>query len=548
MYDTSHPAYTRLTTLGREITSTIKPKAILVLSAHWEGTATTLSINTAPSTPLIYDFGGFPSHYYRAKYPHTGSPQLAQSALRLLADAGIPAKPATRGLDHGVWVPFSILFNPETNPVSVPIVQLSLFDSDSGDAHYTLGEALAPLRDEGVLIIVSGQAVHNLPDFFASRGSLKPRDYALTFDEALKEAVEAEPAERKGKMGELLKRSDARKAHPTFEHLLPVFVGAGAAGKDKGVRLWTMCEGSVSWGMFRFGDLPEENGGEVDEKGAAKDCTKSIILSYAIDLVDLTYYICLELLMLTVKFEKLFESKRIMHYRAAEYMGRAEKLNSYIQTPATGAPTKNELRIISRSPPSSRIPLGLPQITSTKRFEDYIVQAENICGANNPKIFTKAEEAYKNLLSALNMLNLNISDGDNPLIPAIVRLCKASEAEGIVRLCNNFEIPILSFSNMVDGDYRSAIPRVTGSIVLDCGRYMNKALGVNEPGGYVVAEPGATYVGIDQYLVNKKLDQKLELNRSEHMVVLALGNIAESNMFTLYCGRGIILLNGDLLK
>lgn len=104
----------------------------------------------------------------------------------------------------------------------------------------------------------------------ASRGSLKPRDYALSFDEALKVAVEADPAERKGKMAELLKRSDARRAHPTFEHLLPVFVGAGAAREDRGVRLWTLCEGSVSWGMFRFGDLPKESGGEkeVEEKDA----------------------------------------------------------------------------------------------------------------------------------------------------------------------------------------------------------------------------------------------------------------------------------------
>ncbi|KFY36208.1 hypothetical protein V494_05222 [Pseudogymnoascus sp. VKM F-4513 (FW-928)] len=270
MYETSHPAYTRLTALGGEITTKVKPKAVLVLSAHWEGTATTLSINSAASTPLIYDFGGFPAHYYRAKYPHTGSPALAQTALRLLADAGIPAKPATRGLDHGVWVPFSILFNPETNPLSVPVVQLSIFDSDSGDAHYSLGEALASLRDEGVQIIVSGQAVHNLPDLFASRGSLKPRDYTLTFDDALKEAVEVEPKERREKMAGLLKRADARKAHPTFEHLLPIFVGAGAAKDDKGVRLWTLCEGSVSWAVFRFGDIPEESRGEkeLEEKSA----------------------------------------------------------------------------------------------------------------------------------------------------------------------------------------------------------------------------------------------------------------------------------------
>ncbi|KFY47646.1 hypothetical protein V495_01878, partial [Pseudogymnoascus sp. VKM F-4514 (FW-929)] len=108
-----------------------------------------------------------------------------------LTEAGISAQPATRGLDHGVWVPFSILFNPDTNPLSVPIVQLSLFGSDSGDAHYALGEALAPLRDEGVLIIVSGQAVHNLRDFFTSRGSSTPLNYAVAFDEALKGAVEA---------------------------------------------------------------------------------------------------------------------------------------------------------------------------------------------------------------------------------------------------------------------------------------------------------------------------------------------------------------------
>lgn len=167
-------------------------------------------------------------------------------------------------------MPFSILFKPDTNPLSVPIVQLSLFGSDSGDAHYALGEALAPLRDEGVLIIVSGQAVHNLRDFFTSRGSLTPPSYAVEFDEALKQAVEAEPAERRGKMVELLKRGDARKAHPSFEHLLPVFVGAGAAGEDRGVRLWTMCEGSISWGMFRFGDVPAGSGGEkvVGEKGA----------------------------------------------------------------------------------------------------------------------------------------------------------------------------------------------------------------------------------------------------------------------------------------
>lgn len=147
-------------------------------------------------------------------------------------------------------------FNPETNPLNVPVVQVSLFDNEDPMQHQALGKALAPLRDEGVLLICSGMAVHNLRDLRIAYGRPGSMPYAVSFDEALKEAAEQDSAEARAKaMVALLKRSDARRAHPTFEHLLPVHVAAGAAGDDKGKQLWTLPEGSMSWAQYRFGEV-----------------------------------------------------------------------------------------------------------------------------------------------------------------------------------------------------------------------------------------------------------------------------------------------------
>ena len=111
------------------------------------------------------------------------------------------------------------------------------------------------LRDEGVQIIVSGMAVHNLKDMWRASGLGKTMPYVETFEPAWTEAVEASPAERQGRMKELLRRPDARKAHPNFDHLLPIHVGAGAAGEDWGKQIWTYPEGSMSWAMYRFGEV-----------------------------------------------------------------------------------------------------------------------------------------------------------------------------------------------------------------------------------------------------------------------------------------------------
>lgn len=137
----------------------------------------------------------------------------------------------------------------------MPIVQASLFDTEDPVQHYKLGQAVARLREENILIIVSGMAVHNLRDLRFTFGNPRPMPYAVSFDQALKEAVTAAPAEREKAMAELLKRPDARQAHPTFEHLLPIHIGAGAAGEDAGKRIWTFPEGSMSWAQYRFGDI-----------------------------------------------------------------------------------------------------------------------------------------------------------------------------------------------------------------------------------------------------------------------------------------------------
>jgi len=253
--DTQHPAFRKLQEIGREITTQVKPKAVLVFSAHWQAGHESVEINMAESTNLIYDFYGFPARFYEYQFPNKGSPALAQAVLQKLQAAGIKAKGVQRGLDHGVWASFACAFSPTENPLKVPVVQASLFMSDDPDQHYRLGQAVASLREEGILIIVSGMAVHNLRDFRLSYGSKTALPYAISFDQALKDAVELAPEHRQKAMASLLERPDARKAHPSFEHLLPIHVGAGAAGDDRGLQLWTLLEGCVSWAQYRFGEV-----------------------------------------------------------------------------------------------------------------------------------------------------------------------------------------------------------------------------------------------------------------------------------------------------
>lgn len=255
MEDITHKAYAKLQEIGREITQQVQPKAVVVFSAHWEGRGDVIQVNTAEKMDLIYDFSGFPAHYYKMKYPHTGSPQLAAHIIEKIRSAGIPVQGVHRGLDHGVWASFQCAFSPTHNPLNVPIVQVSISDHHDPHRHYQLGRAVASLRDEGVQIIVSGMAVHNLRDMARAWGRPGALDYVYSFDRALKEAVEGKVEERQAAMAGLLRREDARMAHPTFEHLLPIYVGAGAASEEAGKQLWTLPEGSMSWAQYRFGEV-----------------------------------------------------------------------------------------------------------------------------------------------------------------------------------------------------------------------------------------------------------------------------------------------------
>lgn len=201
------------------------PKALLVVSAHWEETVPT--VMTSPQPPILYDYYGFPPEAYAIEWPAPGDPALAERVVELLSKAGIAAKTdAERGFDHGTFIPLKLAW-PEAD---VPTIQLSLKAGLDPAEHLALGRALSPLRDEGVLILGSGLSYHNLRDI----RSASARDVSLTFDTWLCSAATSSPQERASLLGAWSSAPEARRAHPREEHLLPLMVVAGAAGDDRG--------------------------------------------------------------------------------------------------------------------------------------------------------------------------------------------------------------------------------------------------------------------------------------------------------------------------
>ncbi|KAK7734755.1 hypothetical protein SLS53_007861 [Cytospora paraplurivora] len=274
MFNKDHSVFPVLQEIGREITQKVKPKAVVVFSAHWQAKPNLIQVNNAAETDLIYEFVvsifyGFPDNYYKVQYPNKGDPGLASRIIDLLSSAGIKAEGVKRGLDHGVWAGFHVAFDPVRNPLQVPLVQVSLFKSEDPDQHYRLGQAVAPLRDEGIVIIGAGMSVHNLRDMWdvmASDDPTRPLPYAISFDNALKRAVESPVAQRQLNLAAVCGRPDARQAHPWMDHLMPVHVTAGAAGQDLGKQIWTLHEGNFAWAQYRFGEIPgAESRAEGDE-------------------------------------------------------------------------------------------------------------------------------------------------------------------------------------------------------------------------------------------------------------------------------------------
>lgn len=201
------------------------PRALLVISAHWEAEVPTLM--TSPSPPMLYDYYGFPPAAYEIRWPAPGAPWLATRVRELLGQADIPsAVDDERGFDHGTFVPLGRIFP----KAEIPTLQLSLQRGLDPELHLAIGRALAPLREEGVFIIGSGMSYHNMRGFGASQADAE----AEAFDAWLRETITLPSAERDARLAAWEKAPSARRVHPREEHLLPLMVVAGAAGDDRG--------------------------------------------------------------------------------------------------------------------------------------------------------------------------------------------------------------------------------------------------------------------------------------------------------------------------
>lgn len=222
----------------------VRPKAILVISAHWESDQFTLGAASSPS--LIYDYRGFPAQTYELTYPAPGAPWLAEQAYASLNSAGLQACVDTqRGLDHGAFVPFKLIF-PDAD---IPILQMSLRKDLDPGAHLAAGAALAHLREENVLIVGSGMSFHNLQPTGAAVGNR-----AQVFDDWLAETMACEPLERYRRLCHWQLAPQARFAHPRAEHLLPLMVACGAAAGQPARRVYAeRLAGQIAVSAYEFG-------------------------------------------------------------------------------------------------------------------------------------------------------------------------------------------------------------------------------------------------------------------------------------------------------
>ena len=222
-----------------------RPKAVLVITGHWEADEFTVSTSAHP--PMVYDYYGFPEHTYHLKYPAPGDPRLAAKVKELLGRAGITCREdGNQGFDHGTFVPLGLMY-PNAD---MPIVLLSLKSTYDPAEHLKVGQALASLRDEGILIIGSGLTYHNMRGF----GRAESRQVSYEFEIYLNEAVsQSDPKRRNAMLTDWQNAPGARLAHPREDHLLPLMVAAGAADADTGRRLFVDDIMNVAMASYEFG-------------------------------------------------------------------------------------------------------------------------------------------------------------------------------------------------------------------------------------------------------------------------------------------------------
>jgi aromatic ring-opening dioxygenase catalytic subunit (LigB family) len=225
------------------------PRAVLVISGHWEENG--FAISSAQQPGMEYDYSGFPPHTYQIKYKAPGSPELAARVQRRLADGGIGARlDPERGFDHGVFSIMKPLYPGE----DIPLVQLSMDRSYNPELHLKLGRLLAPLRDEGVLIIGSGLSYHNLHEMRGNEGAEPSRQ----FDAWLQDTLAAAPTERTERLIRWEQAPMARAAHPQEDHLIPLMAAVGAAEDEPVALVYHQKNfgGGITASSFRFGALP----------------------------------------------------------------------------------------------------------------------------------------------------------------------------------------------------------------------------------------------------------------------------------------------------
>ncbi|CAA6603720.1 Extradiol ring-cleavage dioxygenase class III protein subunit B [Rhodospirillaceae bacterium LM-1] len=204
--------------LGREFE---KPKAIVAVSSHWS--AATPVIGGAPTPKTLHDFHGFPQELYGIDYPAQGNLELAKRVQALLKDRGVEAAlDSQRGLDHAVWTPLRLMYP----SADIPVVPLAVLPGESGAFHYRMGEALRPLRDEGVLILASGGITHNLREYMIRQPDSEIASWAAAFSDWV---LEQFTSRHDGALMEWETAPQARRNHPTPEHFLPFLVALGAA-------------------------------------------------------------------------------------------------------------------------------------------------------------------------------------------------------------------------------------------------------------------------------------------------------------------------------
>lgn len=209
-----------LTAMARSLP---QPRAIVILSAHWQSETPTVGCADRPET--LHDFWGFPEALYLLRYPASGCREAADAVVAALAAAGLPVqRDEQRGLDHGAWIPLRMMF-PDAD---LPVIPLSIPRRGGPLAAYQLGQALTSLTTQGFLIIASGNLTHNLGDFQQAGRSGQTPGYVREFPDWVAERLSA------GDLASLLdyrrQAPGAVQAHPTEEHLLPLYVALGAAG------------------------------------------------------------------------------------------------------------------------------------------------------------------------------------------------------------------------------------------------------------------------------------------------------------------------------